>query len=78
MEDGEIQSERHGHDPDTTNNRMEFQALIEAFKMLPEENRHRRSDRQPSVCEHDHELGARLGAERVEEEVRPHQEPGAS
>ena len=36
VEDGEIQSEKHGHDPNTTNNRMELQALIEAFKMLPE------------------------------------------
>ncbi len=37
VEDGKIQSERHGHHPDTTNNRMELQALIEAFKMLPED-----------------------------------------
>ena len=37
VEGGEIQSEKHGHDPDTTNNRMELQALIEAFKMLPED-----------------------------------------
>ena len=36
MEDGEIQLEKHGHDPDTTNNRMELQALIEAFTMLPD------------------------------------------
>ena len=28
---------RHGHDPDTTNNRMELRALIEAFTMLPED-----------------------------------------
>ena len=37
VEHGEIQAQRHGHDPDTTNNRMELQALIEAFKMLPED-----------------------------------------
>ena len=36
VEDGEIQLEKHGHDPDTTNNRMELQALIEAFTMLPD------------------------------------------
>ena len=36
VEDGEIQGQRHGHDPDTTNNRMELHALIEAFQMLPE------------------------------------------
>ena len=33
--DGTIQSEAHGHDPATTNNRMELRALIEAFKLLP-------------------------------------------
>ena len=37
VEEGEIQSEKHGHDPDTTNNRMELRALIEAFTMLPED-----------------------------------------
>ena len=37
VENGEIVSERHGHDPDTTNNRMELRALIEAFTMLPED-----------------------------------------
>ena len=37
VEDGTIQSERHGHDPQTTNNRMELRALIEAFKILPED-----------------------------------------
>ena len=36
VEDGEIRSEQHGHDPDTTNNRMELQALIAAFTVLPE------------------------------------------
>ena len=35
VEDGAIQAQRHGHDPDTTNNRMELRALIEAFQMLP-------------------------------------------
>ena len=34
---GEILGQKHGHDPDTTNNRMELRALIEAFKMLPED-----------------------------------------
>jgi len=37
VEDGEIQSQTHGHDPNTTNNRMELQALIEAFKLLPDD-----------------------------------------
>ena len=34
--DGEIVAEAHGHEPDTTNNRMELQALIEAVKLVPE------------------------------------------
>jgi ribonuclease HI len=36
VEDGRIRAERHGHVPDTTNNRMELTALIEAHRMLPE------------------------------------------
>jgi ribonuclease HI len=35
VEDGEILDKGHGRDPSTTNNRMELQALIEAFKTLP-------------------------------------------
>lgn len=34
--DGEILSVAHGHDPETTNNRMELTALIEGAKMIPE------------------------------------------
>lgn len=34
---GAIVEERHGHHPATTNNRMELTALIEAFRMLPED-----------------------------------------
>ena len=30
----EMVAQKHGHDPDTTNNRMELRALIEAFGML--------------------------------------------
>ena len=33
--DGEIKDERFGHDPDTTNNRMELTALIHAMELLP-------------------------------------------
>ena len=33
--EGAVLSKAHGHEPDTTNNRMELRALIEAFKMLP-------------------------------------------
>ncbi|MEM1204731.1 MAG: ribonuclease H [Acidobacteriota bacterium] len=35
VKDGEILEERNGHDADTTNNRMELQALIAAYEMLP-------------------------------------------
>jgi ribonuclease HI len=35
VEDGQILGEQHGHEPDTTNNRMELTALIEAFEALP-------------------------------------------
>jgi ribonuclease HI len=34
--DGEIIDEQWGHDPATTNNRMEFRALIAGIKMVPE------------------------------------------
>ncbi len=33
--DNEIIAERHGHDPDTTNNRMELTALLEALDVIP-------------------------------------------
>ena len=35
VEEGVVRAQRHGHDPDTTNNRMELTALIEAFRLLP-------------------------------------------
>jgi ribonuclease HI len=35
VEDGEIIAEGHGLDPDTTNNRMELIALVEAYERLP-------------------------------------------
>lgn len=34
--DNEVIAERHGHDPDTTNNRMELTALLEALDVIPE------------------------------------------
>ena len=39
VDDDQILSEGSGTDPDTTNNRMEMKALIEAFKALPEDSR---------------------------------------
>jgi ribonuclease HI len=33
--DGKIVDQRHGNDPDTTNNRMELTALIQAYSALP-------------------------------------------
>ena len=37
VERGQIIEERHGHEGETTNNRMELQALIEAYLLLPED-----------------------------------------
>ena len=37
VEDGEIVDQAHGHEPHTTNNRMELTALIAAFRALPED-----------------------------------------
>lgn len=37
VEEGEIRGERHGHEAHTTNNRMELTALIEAYRLLPED-----------------------------------------
>lgn len=34
--EGRIQGEASGHDPDTTNNRMELTALIEGMRLVPE------------------------------------------
>jgi ribonuclease HI len=37
VEEGQILGERFGYDPETTNNRMEMMALIEAYEMLPDD-----------------------------------------
>jgi len=37
--DGEVEKESHGHEVDTTNNRMELTALIEAYRALPTDAR---------------------------------------
>jgi ribonuclease HI len=37
VEDDKVIEEQHGEAPDTTNNRMELQALIEAYKTIPED-----------------------------------------
>ena len=39
VEDDRIVAEKHGREPDTTNNRMELRALIEAYRYLPEGER---------------------------------------
>ncbi|MCK6544307.1 ribonuclease HI [Myxococcota bacterium] len=33
--DGQVVAQRHGHDPATTNNRMELTALIHAYELVP-------------------------------------------
>lgn len=35
--DGEVVEQRHGHEPDTTNNRMELRAIIEGIALVPED-----------------------------------------
>ncbi len=37
MQDAEIELEMHGAEGETTNNRMEMKALIEAYRALPED-----------------------------------------
>jgi ribonuclease HI len=37
VEDDAVVEERHGSDPETTNNRMELRALIEAYRLVPED-----------------------------------------
>ena len=39
VREGEVLEQRHGQDAQTTNNRMELRALIEAYELLPEEAR---------------------------------------
>lgn len=36
VEDGEVVAQDHGHDPDTTNNRMELVAIIRGIQLVPE------------------------------------------
>lgn len=38
--DNDIVAERHGHDPDTTNNRMELTAIIEGIDLVPAGSSH--------------------------------------
>ncbi len=38
VENGEILAQKHGHDFDTTNNRMEMTAMIEGLSLLPEDS----------------------------------------
>jgi ribonuclease HI len=40
VEKGQIVEERYGHEGQTTNNRMELQALIEAYSFLPADQAH--------------------------------------
>lgn len=35
VEDGEVLAQDHGHDPDTTNNRMELTAIIRGIRLVP-------------------------------------------
>lgn len=48
---GERITQRHGHDPNTTNNRMEYTAILNAFEMVP--------DHTPTVVWTDSNLAVR-------------------
>ncbi len=37
VQGGKVREQRHGQSPRTTNNRMELQALIQAYRLLPED-----------------------------------------
>ncbi len=37
VRDNQVVDQRHGHDPSTTNNRMELTALIAAYELLPDD-----------------------------------------
>ena len=39
VEDDDVVAQRYGHDPQTTNNRMELQAIIAALELLPDDAR---------------------------------------
>jgi ribonuclease HI len=36
VEGGDVLAQDHGHDPDTTNNRMELTAIIHGIRLVPE------------------------------------------
>jgi ribonuclease HI len=38
VEDDRIVTQKHGFDPQTTNNRMELSALIEAYRVIPQDS----------------------------------------
>jgi ribonuclease HI len=38
VEEGVVRAQGHGKDPNTTNNRMELKALIEAYRALPDDS----------------------------------------
>lgn len=48
---GELITQRHGHDPNTTNNRMEYTAILNALEMVP--------DHTPTVIWTDSNLAVR-------------------
>ena len=51
VQNDEILAEAHGHDPDTTNNRMELTALIHGIDLIPEN--------QPQIIYSDSNLAVR-------------------
>ena len=77
VEDDEIVAQRRGHDPATTNNRMELTALIEAFRALPRDAAVTVYSDSELCVKTVNEWARRLGAARLAPQDGPDQEPRA-
>ena len=66
VEKGEIQAEHCGHETgETTNNRMELSALINAYELLPVDA-HVDVITEQTLSRHDYEMGVRMGEARLD------------
>ncbi len=73
----QVVAERDGHEPHTTNNRMELAALIAGVALVPAGTKATALYGQPALRQHHHRVGQGLGGTGLEAEERPHQEPRA-
>ena len=77
VENDEVVVEKCGHDPDTTNNRMELTALIEAYRVLPRDAEVTVHSDSRLCVDTINQWGGGLGAPRLEAEERADREPRA-